>query len=147
MLGMTIVKSSAALEGLCGCSVRWSSDKLVPITPSFLALPRTGLVAGLSAFLAATLLRALLAAVAGVLDLPLIGLTFGLTDGFSIFWDLRVAYGSAVAGRGRSGRRGFIGRTGAEDNEPVWFVDVVAIDVVLGAADIAVLGLIEPEGT
>lgn len=124
---------------------RWSSVELAPFASSFLALPPTGLVAGLSAFLATTLLPAVLAARASVLGLLLGWLTLGVTDGFSIFWGLRVADGSAVAGRGRPGRRGFIGRTGAEDNEPVWTVDVVAIEVVLEAADIAVPGLIGTE--
>lgn len=145
MFGMTIVKSSAALVGLCGCSTRWSSDELAPFTPSFLALPLTELVAAVSIFLAATLLLAVLAAGAGALGFPLIGATPGLTHGFSIFCNLRVANGSAVAGRGRSVRRGFIGRTGAEDNEPVWTVDVVAIEAFLEAADTAVPDLLEVE--
>ena len=90
------------------------------------------ILAGLPIFVGPSLI--VLAALAGVFGL-LTGLTAGLLGGVSVRVGFLVEYGSAVAGRARSGLRR--GRTGAEDNVPI---DVV--DTFREAADMAVAGLL-----
>ena len=133
ILGMTIVKSSAAFVGLIW---GWVTSKgRAPLgNPNLLkeGFPLPGLLAaGLSGFGDASLV--VLAFGAGVLTL-FTGLPAGLRGGVSVLVDFRMAWGSAVGGLARSGLRR--GRTGAEDKLPTEVVDALR-----EAVDIAVAGL------
>ncbi len=128
ILGITMVKSSAAFVGLYWC---WVVELTRPPFFDEFALLEL-ILAGLPIFVGASLI--VLAAFAGVFGL-LTGLTAGLLGGVSVLAGFLVEYGSAVAGRATSALRR--GRTGAEDNVPM---DVV--DTFREAADMAVAGLL-----